>query len=57
LSPNELLIFLQNKQATSMLNRRTMAISETTVHLKAASGCHAIVAFKILADALKAQPK
>ncbi|MFB2638259.1 hypothetical protein ACE02P_09550 [Shewanella bicestrii] len=50
-------MFLQNKQATSMLNRRTMVISETTVHLKAASGSHAIVAFKVLADALKAQPK
>ncbi|VEE62693.1 Uncharacterised protein [Shewanella putrefaciens] len=34
-----------------------MVISETTVHLKAASGCHAIVTFKVLADALKTQTK
>lgn len=34
-----------------------MAISETTVHLKAAFGSHAIAAFKILADTLKTQQK
>lgn len=34
-----------------------MAISETTVHLKAAFGCHAIATFKVLACALKTQLK